>query len=90
MKIFLIYGDEDAGNGTVCSKIQKLLFALSDKVNFVTPVRKGIAYNAPLEEFYNKDETEWVEIAKDSDEAKMEHFEENGLTIDILNRIYNF
>lgn len=89
MKIFLIYGDEDAGNGTACSKIQKLLFALSDKVNLVAPVRKGIAYNAHLEEIYNKDEAEWVEIAKDSDEAKMEHFE-NGLTIDILNRIYNF
>lgn len=135
MKIFLIYGEKDAGKSTSCSKILKLLLALGAKVKFydtfywgdfkalvtfenkligiytpgderahlceaiafgydngcdilVAPVRKGIAYNAPLEEISNKDEAEWVEIAKGADEAEMEHLE-NGLAINILNKIYN-
>ena len=135
MKIFLIYGEKDAGKSTACSKILKLLLALSAKVKFydifswgdfktlvtfenkligiytpgderahlreaiafgydngcdilVATVRKGIAYNAPLEEISDKDETERVDIAKGADEPEMEHLE-NGLAIDILNKIYN-
>ena len=135
MKIFLVYGEKDAGKSTACSKILKLLSALSAKVKFydtfswgdfktlvtlenkligiytpgderahlreaiafgydngcdilIAPVRKGIAYNAPLEEISDKDEAEWVEIAKGAVEDEMEHLE-NGLAIYILNKIYN-
>ncbi|MCM1355016.1 MAG: hypothetical protein NC212_01250 [Staphylococcus sp.] len=135
MKIFLIYGEKDAGKSTACSKILKLLLALDAKVKFydtfywgdfktlvtfenkligiytpgderahlreaiafsydngcdilVVPVRKGIAYNAPLEETSEKDEVEWVKISKGTDENEMDHLE-NDLAINILNKIYN-
>lgn len=135
MKIFLIYGEKDAGKSTSCSKILKLLSALGAKVKFydtfswgdfkalmtfenkligiytpgderahlresiafgsdydcdilVAPVRKGIAYNAPLEEISDKDVAEWITIAKGADSAEIEHLE-NGLAIDVLNKIYN-
>lgn len=135
MKIFLIYGEKDAGKSTACSKILKLLLALSAKVKFydtftwgdfktlvtfdnkligiytpgderghlreaiafgydngcdilVATVRKGIAYNAPLEDVPAKDEPERIVISKGADDAEMEHLEK-GLAIDILNKIYN-
>lgn len=135
MKIFLIYGEKDAGKSTACSKILKVLVALNAKVKFydtfswgdfkalvtfdnkhigvytpgderahlreainfgssngcdilVAPVRKGIAYNAPLEEISDKDEAEWIEITKGTDETEMEHLE-NVLAIEVLKKIYN-
>ena len=69
--------------------VRPLLSAMIMVATFlVATVRKGIAYNAPLEEISDKDETERVDIAKGADEAEMEHIE-NGLAVDILNKIYN-
>lgn len=135
MKIFLIYGEKDAGKSSACAKILRLLTGLDSKVNFystfewgdfkalvkfdnraiaiyspgdesahvseaidfgssnncdilIATVRRGIAYNAPLRNIPAGSDYEWIELSKGVDEVEMEHLE-NGIAIDVCNKIYN-
>ena len=135
MKIYLIYGEKDAGKTTSCQKLLKCLQSLggtlktystfdwandfkcvtefenkrigiyspgddrghlSDAITFgtdyncdilVATVRKGIAYNAPLNEMDGGNSGEWITLHKGATDADLD-YNENGIAIELLDRIH--
>ncbi len=135
MKIYLIYGEKDAGKTTACQKLLKCILSLGGKLKsydtftwnndfksvtefeskrigiyspgderghlseaitfgtdhncdiLVATVRKGIAYNAPLNEMSDSNSGEWITLHKGATDAELD-YNENGIVIELLDRIH--
>ncbi|WP_300910254.1 hypothetical protein [Muribaculum intestinale] len=134
MKIYLIYGEKDAGKTTTCNKLLKCILSLGGTLKsydtfdwaedfksvaefegkrigiyspgderghlsgaitlgvdnncdiLVATVRKGIAYNAPLQKMGEENPEKWITLVKGGTEAERDNYE-NRVVIGLLDNI---